>query len=161
MPPSHDGYPDVITGAHNHNVGNKASAGKVLALGGKSGQLLWAVDGTREGENLGLRFAAVGDVDGDGVDDVLVGAPGSASGGVVFLGLGGRVAILSGATGATLVDVGQHVSNADAPFLFGQGLSNISCPDAEGWTEIAVSLPLEPAPWAKAFGMVVALRCKP
>ena len=53
--------------------------------------------GTAGGGMHGWAVAAVGDVDGDGVEDVLVGAP--ESGGV------GQVVVVSGQTGAALFTI--------------------------------------------------------
>ena len=60
--------------------------------------VLLEVGGTLPGEGLGTSVARIGDLNGDGRDDVAVGAPGYGGG---F----GRVQILSGLDGSALLEV--------------------------------------------------------
>ncbi|HEV7993146.1 MAG TPA: FG-GAP-like repeat-containing protein [Gemmatimonadaceae bacterium] len=69
-----DGTTDVvITGTQNPPYGS--THGTVRVYSGRSGTLLWRRDGER-GWVLGTSVEAAGDVDRDGVPDVIVGAPG-------------------------------------------------------------------------------------
>lgn len=71
-----DGYGDVAFGV----AATGGEAGMVVVFHGSPDGLGdhpdWAIHGTTPGERLGLGLAGVGDLDGDGFDDVLVGAPG-------------------------------------------------------------------------------------
>lgn len=68
-----DRVTDVIVSATMHPpLGD--SRGKLYAYSGKSGRLLWRRDGER-GWVLGSSVEAAGDVNGDGVPDVVAGAP--------------------------------------------------------------------------------------
>jgi hypothetical protein len=72
-----DGYDDVIVGS----PGYPAYAGRAeLFLGSKRGlsaKPQWFIVGSGPGANLGMWTASAGDVNGDGADDVLVGAGGA------------------------------------------------------------------------------------
>jgi hypothetical protein len=66
-----DGFDDVVVGAWQHS--NAApSGGKIYVYSGKDGTLLRTITGRISGETLGFDATGVGDVDGDGVVDLLV-----------------------------------------------------------------------------------------
>jgi len=69
-----DGYPDVIIGAPFHD-GAGVDAGMVMVCAGPSGDVLHTILGQSAGERFGTSVAGIGDMDGDGKDDVLIGAP--------------------------------------------------------------------------------------
>jgi hypothetical protein len=76
-----DGYADVIVGAPWED-GGKGSAR--VYLGSKDGigiTAAWQATTTETGARFGAAVAGAGDVDGDGYDDVVVGAPGAGSDG--------------------------------------------------------------------------------
>jgi hypothetical protein len=70
-----DGTGDVVVGAPFHKVGGLSSAGKVIVYSGPTGDLIFQVNGTVWAGFLGKSVAGVGDIDGNGFDDVLVGEP--------------------------------------------------------------------------------------
>ncbi len=95
-----DAFPDVIVGARC----GLADLGYVRLLSGKSGATIRDIVGpTSVGRSsFGTVVDDVGDIDGDGTDDVIVGAPYfSTSAATPNMGL---VRIFSGATGATLFE---------------------------------------------------------
>jgi hypothetical protein len=85
---NHDGYSDFITGAPNYESGaTQADEGRIFVhYGGPSCsssgcglfELLLPGDreGNQDGAQLGYSVSSAGDVNGDGYDDVIAGAPG-------------------------------------------------------------------------------------
>jgi len=103
-----DGVNDVTTSAPSRNTGGR-DAGKVYVYSTRTGKLLWIRSGDG-GDQLGLGVEAAGDVNRDGVPDVVAGAPGA-----------GKAYVFSGKDGETLLtftgeskddSLGRHVSDA-------------------------------------------------
>ncbi len=72
-----DGYDDVIVGAGLHDRREVDVGRAVIYLGGRAGlsdDPAWMTDGDQAGAQLGYAVASAGDVNGDGLDDVIVGA---------------------------------------------------------------------------------------
>lgn len=86
-----DGFADLIIGAPDasHGVGIHGSA---YICSGATGALIWQFDGSSAGSSFGDSVSGAGDVDGDGLTDVIVGAPYSYS-------TAGSAYVYSGATG--------------------------------------------------------------
>lgn len=72
-----DGHEDFAASVGNAEIAGMQAAGTVAIFSGATGSQLARVDGQGPGENLGWSLAGPGDVDGDGVPDLLVGAPGA------------------------------------------------------------------------------------
>ena len=93
---NHDGVPDVIASA--------PGAGKAYVYSGKDGRVLQTFTAEQTSDSFGQHVSGVGDIDGDGYADVIVGAPGNGAGGegagraYVYSGKDGRVLLtLTGA----------------------------------------------------------------
>ncbi len=120
----HDGVVDFVTSAPTKYVGG-ANAGRVYAYSSKSGKLLWSVDG-KAGEQLGTGVESAGDVDGDGTQDVIAGAPYS-----------GRAYIYSGTDGHVLFTL-KAENDSDA---FGLHVSTAGDVDHDGHSDFIVGAP--------------------
>ncbi|MDA0668050.1 MAG: hypothetical protein O3A50_09780, partial [Planctomycetota bacterium] len=81
-----DGFDDVIVGAHGADPGGLSDAGSAFVYSGATGSLIWQFDGQASSDILGISVSGAGDVDGDGFDDVIVGAPSADPGGVSSAG---------------------------------------------------------------------------
>ncbi len=93
-----DSHADIVVGAPL--VSQTAFAnGRVFVISGLDGSTLWHHDGQDELSQLGTSVSGVGDLDGDGLPEQVVGALGDANG---QQGGGGKAYVLSGLDGATL-----------------------------------------------------------
>lgn len=78
-----DGYADFVVGATTYSGKVTKSGAAFLFLGSSNGPSAkpdWSMEGIHEGDKAGFSVAAAGDVNGDGYDDVLVGAYGQSHG---------------------------------------------------------------------------------
>jgi hypothetical protein len=108
--------------------GTVGSCGPQGSLG--PGDALWSVSGAA-GDGLGSGLAAVGDVDGDGYDDVLIGADGN-GGGLAGLFLGPLSGTASLSTAAATLEGG---SEDDAAGFQVAGMGDV---DGDGYADLAV-----------------------
>ena len=81
------------------DVGGVTNGGSVFAYSGSTGLLLYRWDGVHHIGNFGRSVDSAGDVDGDGIPDIVVGAPGEEFGGISRCG---QVHVYSGATGGLI-----------------------------------------------------------
>lgn len=108
-----DGVSDLLVGVPDAGQNGRAASGSVyvvfstptgrptidLASLGKSG---FRIDGAAAGDRTGTSLAAVGDLDGDGLGELLIGAPGADRGGRVG---SGTVWLVRGKTTTTRIDL--------------------------------------------------------
>lgn len=96
-----DGFADICAAADEDDVpGVGNNAGSARMVSGFDGSTLFTATGDSGSDLFGWSSAAVGDVDGDGFDDVLVGALLDEGGGSP--NNAGSITVLSGATGAVI-----------------------------------------------------------
>lgn len=88
-----DGATDFVTSAPFKVIGGQPT-GRIYAYSSTSGKLLWKADGA-PGERLGVSLEAAGDVNRDGIGDVVSSAP-----------FTGKAYVFSGANGAVLLTLG-------------------------------------------------------
>ncbi len=91
---NNDGHDDIIVGAWNNDAGGN-NAGRVYVISGEDGSTIRTHTGQFANSWFGHTVNELGDIDGDGVSDYYVGAPG-----VTSLSFRGQAFIYSGATGA-------------------------------------------------------------
>ncbi|MCA8940937.1 MAG: FG-GAP repeat protein [Planctomycetes bacterium] len=92
-----DLVPDYVIGAYRADA-NGTDSGSAYVFSGATGAVLWTFHGASADDHFGYSVAGAGDVDADGVADVIVGAL-DADG---IATSGGMARVFSGATGAVL-----------------------------------------------------------
>jgi len=97
-----DGKGDWAVGAPFNGV-NGVQAGRIAMINGTNGGQIRAVRGVAAGDKLGMSVATVADANADGVNEVLIGAPGVGANdeGQLLLASGKTAAILKTVNGAT------------------------------------------------------------
>jgi len=111
-----DGNDDFIVGAPYADPGGVQDAGSVFVYSGTTQALLYQKDGGAAGGWFGRAVSGGGDVDGDGKDDFIVGAPSV-----------GSAYVYSGATGNLLFQ-----KNGIAQYSFGFSVAMGGDADADG-----------------------------
>jgi FG-GAP-like repeat/FG-GAP repeat len=94
-----DGHTDLIIGGPGRDVGGRPGAGVVFVISITDGRVLFRLEGAAAGDGFGTVVAGGGDVNGDGVPDILVGTPMADVGGRVDAGL---AQVFSGTDGRLL-----------------------------------------------------------
>ncbi len=94
---NHDGHDDLIVGAPLDDP-NGLESGSAYVFSGFDGSLLHVVHGQAADDQLGTSVAGIGDLDGNGDDEWLVGAPFDDHAGIDA----GRATVFSGSDGSAL-----------------------------------------------------------
>lgn len=142
-----DGTKDLIVGA---SIGT-SFAGFVAAFDGPTGRRLWLQRGENPGDCFGYAVAVMGDIDGDGIVDLAVGAPEyddqvNVEAGAVYL--------LSGRTGAILRRAAGDATGA----RFGASVASAGDGDGDGLVDVAGAEPDYVGYWGGPLGRVRLLR---
>jgi hypothetical protein len=133
-----DGYADVIVGVSAFD-GGQADEGLALVYHGSSSGLVsapaWSSEGNQAGARLGSAVATAGDVDGNGVSEVIVGARlydgGQTDEGAAFVHLG--YSSMPTSTAAWVVEGDQANAN------FGAVAEGIGDVNGDGYSDVLVS----------------------
>ncbi len=68
-----DGHRELLVGAPFDSV--NSGAGRVFVLSGASGTIISLIDGTQPSEHSGTSVCSSGDLDGDGIEEIIIGCP--------------------------------------------------------------------------------------
>ncbi len=149
--PNGDGYPDLLVGAQHLTNGNFREGGAFLYDGpftGAPATVAWSVEGSQTMATLGTSVAMVGDVNEDGIDDMLIGTPRfTRTTGMFTLAQVGRATIHYGSGGgpSSAPDWVRYGDNAGAQFAYtvaGGGDFN-----GDGLADVVIG-----APWSDSNG---------
>ena len=127
-----DGVPDFVLAAP---YGGDSSGGVIYLYSGADGALLWSIDAKKRGNALGEALAAAGDVDGDGHEDVLVGAPGSDPNGPDT----GSARVYSGKDGSLI----RKIAGQQSPGRFGTSVSGLGDVSGDSVPDLAIGARFE------------------
>jgi hypothetical protein len=133
-----NGVPDLVVGADGQNVDINGdgtpedNVGKAWVFDGADGTMAFELTNPnpQAEQTFGERIGSAGDVNGDGVPDIVVGAPETDVGGNINQG---QVYVLSGADGSAIYTVNTPDPQADAKFgLAVQGPGDLGSMAAAG-----------------------------
>ncbi|MFK5955299.1 MAG: integrin alpha [Planctomycetota bacterium] len=127
-----DGTPDILVGADFADAAGFARAGLVMVYSGVDSSLLYQFTGSADFENFGTALVSIGDINGDGFDDILIGSPGADP---ALLSSAGEIDIFSGSDGSSLL----HLDGTTANALFGSDVAALGDINADGIPDYAVS----------------------
>ncbi|HJT81324.1 MAG TPA: tetratricopeptide repeat protein [Chthoniobacterales bacterium] len=119
-----DGAADFVTSAPTRAI-NGANAGRVYVYSTRDGKLLWQVDG-KPGDMLGSGIEAAGDTNGDGINDVVAGAP-SSSKGYIYSGKDGHVL--------------QELKGESKDDTFGNHVAGVGDVDGDSFADVIIGAP--------------------
>lgn len=119
-----DGWPDFVASAPYDDDAN-TDGGSIRVHSGHTGAVLWSLSGVQSFDHLGWDVALLGDLDGDGSDEIAIGVPG-----------GDRVEIRSGRTGAL-----RFQWFGDSVHSLGHSVSAAGDVDADGMPDVALGSP--------------------
>lgn len=121
---------DFIVGALYASPGGLYAAGSAYVYSGATGDLLYQLNGSSSGAWFGRSMGNAGDVDGDGKDDFIVGATGSAS------IQAGSAYVYSGATGTLIYQI-----NGTAGDMLGLSVAGVGDVDGDGKADFIIGAP--------------------
>ena len=134
-----DGFADIVVGARRYDAGQVDEGRAWLYMGGPAGPATtaaWTAESDDPGAKFGRSVASAGDVNGDGVSDLIVGAleygDGQAQEGAAFLYLG-RSSGLTALPGST-------IESDQAGASMGVSVAPAGDVDADGFDDVIVGV---------------------
>ncbi len=143
-----DGVREYVAGAPMTDSGSLVNCGAVHAWSGATGLPQWILFGPTAGERFGFDVAALGDVTGDGIGEVLVGAPYFDSPGETDEG---AVHIVRTVPPAIFLTVTLSFFSAPGG-LFGWSVDGVDDFDGDGAPDLIVGAPFTDAIIGPQFG---------
>src|SRR5438552_8317720 len=128
-----DGVPDMIIGVPKANASDDLpDVGTAYIFSGANGSLIRQLNPPTQilSERFGSALANAGDVNHDGVNDVIIGAPGAS-----------KAYVFNGATGALLFTLANPSPSGDKPSSFGYAVAGGQDLDGDGTPDFVVVAP--------------------
>jgi hypothetical protein len=132
-----DGISDYVVGEPAYDSSLGSNAGRVCVYSGNSGSLIYTLEGEEQQNSFGVSAAGIGDIDGDGRGDFIVGAHNYAYFSPPSIG---RSYIYSGATGALI----RSHDGEQAYDQFGWNAAGLGDVDADGIDDYGVMANYDP-----------------
>ena len=136
-----DGYADVIIGAKNWTNGDAEEGKAFVFLGSETGldtETVWGREGNQVEAHFGSSVATAGDVNGDGLSDLIVGADHYDEGG--YFDNGRAFVYLGGAYGPKET-AGWYALSGQADAAAGFALAGGGDVNGDGYSDVLVSAP--------------------
>lgn len=136
-----DGHPDVIVGIAGDD-NNGAESGSARVFSGVDGSVLFTFNGDSEGDAFGYSVSGAGDVNGDGYDDLIVGAIGDDNNGTDS----GSARVFSGADGSILYTFNGGTYPLNEQILgdrFGESVGSAGDVNSDGYDDVIVGAGLD------------------
>ncbi len=144
-----DGYDDLVAGAPAYANGQASEGAAFVYLGSRMGlgsSPAWTVEGDQAGAEFGASVAGAGDVDGDGYDDVLVGAPSFSSAKRVA----GRVFLFRGSASGLATTPSWTADGSVFCQMFGASVAGAGDVDNDSYDDVLVGSTGGPAGYGSA-----------
>lgn len=140
-----DGKDDLFVGAGDTDGGMLLDSGRVYAISGDTGVVIWNVPGEERLDHCGRAVLAIPDRNGDGKAECLAASPLADVGGVSDVGV---VRMLDGSTGAEITRFQGQAFRAE----FGDSLGLAGDHDGDGIQDIIIGAPREQPAVTPAVG---------
>jgi|GEM_PF-5830493 len=132
-----DGYADVIVGANLYDNG-ETDEGRAYAFYGSASGLSstpdWIAEGNLAGIHFGISVSTAGDVNGDGYDDVIVGAD-------RYDNIRGRAYVFHGSASGLSATADWIVSSDQVDSYFGMCVSTAGDVNGDGYSDVIIGAP--------------------
>jgi hypothetical protein len=138
-----DGFADLVVGAPNASPAGRGGAGTAsVYLGSASGvatEPSLVLEGASAGDGFGVSVASAGDVNGDGIADLVVGSHTAAPGGRTNAG---AVSIFLGSAGGLSPTPSTVLTGTATGDGFGISVAGVGDVDGDGFADVAIGAPL-------------------
>ncbi|MEO6463026.1 MAG: FG-GAP-like repeat-containing protein [Candidatus Eisenbacteria bacterium] len=134
-----DGYADVLIGAPNYSDQNLLEGAVFLLRGGPAGLAAasWSKTGGQDDARLGFSVSGAGDVDADGFDDVIVGAPGT----TFNFTADGTAFVYRGSASGLLLTSAADLHGFSDSCAFGASVSRAGDINGDGYADVLIGAP--------------------